>query len=257
MVMIMNLRLMRRMHMLMAAMLFGMLMGMHMGIFCMSMLVGMLVQMLMRVRVRMLMQVDHILMLVLMAVSFPVGMSGSMLVMLMTMFVLMAVVMGMLMRMQVFMFVLTFHGVLLFTASLQVRPKIHGKTLSSPSSLLDLQRVSPNAMAITISQGVKRFEFLDLVNLETNIGVDINWRTRSPAKIDHLVILLHPIEFDPGDVMFRGIGMRNFVANDDPNNVLAFLVSLINGDTWHMFFFTLILVSFDDSAEIHVILRFA
>jgi hypothetical protein len=63
-----GLRLMRRMHMLMAAMLVGMPMVMHMGVFCMSMLVGMLVQMLMGVRVRMLMQMDNFLMLVLMAV---------------------------------------------------------------------------------------------------------------------------------------------------------------------------------------------
>jgi hypothetical protein len=79
-------RLMRRMHMLMAAMLSGMLMGMHVRIFCMSMLVGMLVQVLMGVRVRVLMRMDYICVKMLMAVH-----------------------MGMLMRVQMFMFVLAFH----------------------------------------------------------------------------------------------------------------------------------------------------
>ena len=85
----MNFRLVRRMHMFMAAMLSGMLMDMHMGVFCMSMLVGVLVQMLMRMRVGMLMQVDHILMVVLMAVLFPMNVLGGMRMLVVFMFMLM------------------------------------------------------------------------------------------------------------------------------------------------------------------------
>jgi hypothetical protein len=61
-------RLMRRMHMLMAAMLSGMLMVMHMQVFDMSVLVGMLVQVLMGVRVRVLMRMDYICVKMLMTV---------------------------------------------------------------------------------------------------------------------------------------------------------------------------------------------
>jgi hypothetical protein len=115
----------------------------------------------------------------------------------------------------------------------------------------NLQGALPNTMNITISHRVKRFEFLDLVNLETDIGVRVNRRPRSPAQIDHLVILLHPVELDPANVMFHGVGMGNLMAHDDPDDVLAFLVSLILGDTRDVFFFTLILASLDDSAEFH------
>jgi hypothetical protein len=37
--------------------------------------------------------------------------------------------------------------------------------------LLYFQGALPNTMDITISQSVKRFEFLNLVNLETDIGI--------------------------------------------------------------------------------------
>jgi hypothetical protein len=106
-------------------------------------------------------------------------------------------------------------------------------------------------MDITISQRVKRFEFLDLVYLKTDIGVGINRGPRSPAQINHLIILLHAVKFDPGDVMFHGVGMGNLMTYDDPDNVPAFLVSFINGDARHVFFFTLILTGFDYPAEIH------
>jgi hypothetical protein len=81
-----GLRVMRRMFMVMAAMLSGMLMVMHMGIFGMSVLVRMLVQMHMSVRVRMLMRMDYLFMMMLMAVH-----------------------MGMLMRVQMLVFVFSFH----------------------------------------------------------------------------------------------------------------------------------------------------
>lgn len=106
-------------------------------------------------------------------------------------------------------------------------------------------------MNITISQRVKRFEFLNLVYLKTDIGVGINRGPRSPAQIDHLIILLHAVKFDPGDVMFHGVGMGGLMAYDDPDNVHAFLVSFINGNARYVFFFTLILASFDYPAEIH------
>jgi hypothetical protein len=111
--------------------------------------------------------------------------------------------------------------------------------------ILYFQGALPNTMNITISHRVKRFEFLDLVNLETDIGVGVNRRPRSPAQIDQLVILLHPVEFDPADVMFHGVGMGNLMAHDDPDDVLAFLVTLINDDARDVFFFALILARMD------------
>jgi hypothetical protein len=192
----MDFRLMRRMLMLMAAMLSGMLMVMHMGVFCMSMLMGMLVQMLVRVRVSMLMQVDNLLMLMLMTVKFPMGMLSEMLMMVRFMFMLMAVRMRMLVRMQMFMFVLALHGGSPFLSGVilgLVRELQARGCFAVRPPILYFQGVPPNAMDITISQRVQSCKFLDLVNLETDIGVGVNRRPRSPAQIDQLVILLHPI----------------------------------------------------------------
>jgi hypothetical protein len=71
--MIMNFGFMRRVFMLMDAVLPRVAMVVHMRIACMGMFVGMLVQVFMRVRVGMFMQVNHFLVLVFMTVTFPMS----------------------------------------------------------------------------------------------------------------------------------------------------------------------------------------
>jgi hypothetical protein len=109
-------------------------------------------------------------------------------------------------------------------------------------------------MDITISQGMKRFEFLDLVDLEPDIGVGINRRPSGSSQVDHLtVILLDPIKLNPGDMMFHGIGMGHLMSHHDADDIPAFLVSFIDGDSRHMFFLAFILIRFDDLGKIHFI----
>jgi hypothetical protein len=74
--MIMDFRLVRRVLMLMTAVLPSVAVVVHMGIVYMGMFMGMLVQMLMCVRMVMLMQVNHFLVLVFMTVTFPMSVLG-------------------------------------------------------------------------------------------------------------------------------------------------------------------------------------
>lgn len=109
-------------------------------------------------------------------------------------------------------------------------------------------------MDIAVGQGMKSLEILDLVDLETDIGIRVNRGPSSSPQVNYLVIsLFDPVKLYPCNVVFEGVRMRCLMTYNHTNNVLPFLVSLIYRDCWNVLLPAFVLPCFDDFWKIHVI----
>ena len=110
-------------------------------------------------------------------------------------------------------------------------------------------------MDIAVSQGMEGFKILHLINLKTNIRIGKDRCTVGTAQIDYLIIILfHPVKFDPCNMVFHCVGVVNLMPYNHSNDVPSRLMPPVNFNMRDMFLVSFILLCFDDFKKIHIIL---